>query len=108
MKIIKNSIIPFKKFGAINLFGVMFIKKGVIATTRLIRHETIHTKQMQELLFVPFYVFYVLEWLIKLCFYGKQAYFNISFEREAYTNDCDEDYLSARRHFAFLKYILKQ
>lgn len=105
MKIIENSIIPVKGFAAINLFGVLFVRKGVTITARLIRHETIHTKQIQELLFVPFYILYVLEWLVKLCFLGKQAYRNISFEREAYANDEDTCYLLVRRRFAFLKYI---
>jgi len=105
MKIIENTIIPFKDFEAINLFGVLFVRKGVTVTAHTIRHETIHTRQMQELLFVPFYVLYVFEWLVKLCFYGKQAYRNISFEREAYANDEDTCYLLIRQHFAFLKYI---
>jgi hypothetical protein len=105
MKIIENSIIPPKGFAAINLFGVLFVRKGVTVTARMVRHEAIHTRQMQELLFVPFYVFYVLEWLIKRCFYGKRAYRNVSFEREAYSNDKDRFYLLVRRHYAFLKYL---
>jgi hypothetical protein len=105
MKIIENSIIPPKGFAAINLFGVLFVRKGVIVTARMVRHETIHTRQMQELLFVPFYILYVLEWLVKLCFYGNKAYRNISFEREAYSNDKDTCYFLVRRHYAFLKYI---
>lgn len=105
MKIIENNIIPVKGFAAINLFGILFVRKGVLITARLVRHETIHTEQMKELLFVPFYVLYVLEWLVKLCFYGKKAYRNISFEREAYSNDEDTCYLLTRRRFAFLKYI---
>ena len=105
MKIIVNNIIPFKGFAAINLFGFLFVRKGVTVTARMIRHETIHTKQMQDLLFVFFYAFYIFEWLVKLCFYGKQAYRNISFEREAYSNEADTCYLVTRKHFAFLKYI---
>jgi hypothetical protein len=105
MKIIVNNIIPVKGFAAINLFGILFVRKGVSITDRLIRHESIHTKQMKELLYVFFYILYVLEWLVKLCFYGSKAYRNISFEREAYSNQHDVDYLGNRRHFSFLKYI---
>jgi hypothetical protein len=105
MKIIINTIIPFKGFAAINLFGVLFVRKGITVTARIIRHETIHTRQMQELLYLPFYILYVFEWLVKLCFYGKKAYRNISFEHEAYSNENNTCYLSMRRHFAFLKYI---
>lgn len=31
--------------------------------------------------FISFYILYVLEWLVKIPFYGKNAYENISFER---------------------------
>lgn len=105
MKIIVNNIIPIKGFAAINLFGVLFVRNGVSITDRLIRHESIHTKQMKELLYVFFYILYVFEWLVKLCFYGSKAYRNISFEREAYSNQYDVNYLGNRRHFSFLKYI---
>jgi hypothetical protein len=105
MKTIYNKIIPFKGFAAITLFGVLFVREGVIVTERIILHETIHTKQRRELLFIPFYILYVLEWLVKLCYYGKQAYRNISFEREAYSNDKDIDYIKKRKRFAFLGYL---
>ncbi len=105
MKVIVNNIIPFKGFAAINLFGVLFVREGVTITDRLIQHETIHTRQMKELLYLFFYIAYVLEWLIKLLFYGKKAYRNISFEREAYTNERKVGYLDNRPFYAFLKYI---
>lgn len=106
MKIVVNNIIPFKGFAGINIFGVLFVRKGVVVSERMIRHETIHTKQMKELIFIPFYILYVIEWLVKLLFYGKQAYRNISFEREAYSNEYDLNYLGNRKRFAFVKYII--
>jgi len=105
MKIIYNNIIPFKGFTAINLFGALLVRKDVAITERMIRHETIHTKQMQELLFVPFYILYLLEWLVKFCFYVKQAHCNISFEREAYKNDWEIGYVKKRKRFAFLHHL---
>lgn len=107
MKIVVNNIIPFRGFSVINILGVLFVREGAVMSERMIRHETIHTKQMKELLFIPFYILYVIEWLVKLPFYGKQAYWNISFEREAYSNDEDMCYLITRRRFAFLKYIFE-
>lgn len=106
MKVVVNNIIPFKGFAGINLFGVLFVRKGVVVSERMIRHETIHTKQMKELLWVFFYILYVLEWLVKLCFYGSKAYRNISFEREVYSNESDLNYLGNRKRFAFVKYII--
>lgn len=104
MKIVRNSIIPFgKKYAAINLFGVFFVKKGVVINKRLIRHESIHTRQMKEMLFIPFYIAYLIEWTILLFRFRLdvyQAYLNISHEREAYAHDADEHYLMHRPLFA--------
>lgn len=73
----------------------------------LINHERIHLKQQLELLILPFYVFYVLEWLVRTIIYfdSYKAYQNISFEREAYHNEKDMTYLKRRRLFSFLKYL---
>ena len=99
---------PPKGFLAINLFGVMFVRRGNKERVgeRTIRHETIHTRQMTELLFVFFYIWYGIEWLVKLPKYGaKHAYNNLSFEREAYENDDDVLYLANRKPFAWVKYL---
>ena len=104
MKIIYNKLIPPKGFSAINLFGVLFVKNGVVVTDKLINHEKIHTAQIKELLYIFFYVLYVLEWLFKLLKYGKQSYYNISFEREAYSNTDNLNYLKTRKKFSFIKY----
>ena len=106
MKIIRNRILPFgKKYYAINLFGILFAKGPCGAIT--INHERIHTAQMKELLFIPFYIFYILEWFIRLLQYRNSftAYRNISFEREAYANESNPDYLSKRKPYSFLRYI---
>lgn len=108
MKIIRNNIIPFKGFAAINICGVLFVRKDVIITDKMIRHETIHTEQMKELLIVPFYLVYLVEWIIKLFVHGKQSYRNISFEREACENEQDTTYLNNRKRWAFVRYIIKK
>jgi hypothetical protein len=105
MKIIHNNIIPPKGFSAINLFGILFVRKGVTITGRLIDHEKIHTAQMKELLYIFFYIWYVLEWLIKLVRYEEQSYRNISFEREAYSKDYNPNYLKNRKIYSFIKYL---
>ncbi len=106
MKIILNKIIPFgKKFYAINLFGILFAKGPCGNVT--INHERIHTAQMKELAFIGFYILYLIEWLIRLIQYRNyfKAYSNISFEREAYSNEKNLHYLSTRRHYSFLNYL---
>jgi hypothetical protein len=105
MKMIYNNILPVKGFSAINLFGVLFVRKGVAVTERMLNHERIHTVQMREMLYVFFYLWYVIEWLLKLIRHGKQSYYNISFEREAYQNDSNLEYLKKRRLFAWVKFV---
>jgi len=104
MKIIRNKYIPFKGFRAINLFGILFVRGSARINERTIRHEAIHTAQMKEMLYIFFYLWYVIEWLIRLFMEGN-AYRNISFEREAYSNEDDVIYLESRKRFAWIKYI---
>jgi len=105
MKTIYNNIIPFNGFAAINLFGILFVRNNVILTERIIYHETIHTEQTKELLYIGFYVWYLIEWIVKLAVFGKDSYRNISFEREAYANMDNAKYLEERKKYSFLKYI---
>ena len=69
------------------------------------RHEAIHIRQQLEMMIMPFYVWYALEYLYRLYKTGskEKAYYAISFEQEAYANDCDENYLKNRRWYAFLQ-----
>lgn len=58
-----------------------------------------------------FYVLYIIEWLIRLIQYRKDAYYQISFEREAY--DLQEEYRKpcterrSRHSFNWFKYYKK-
>ena len=55
MKVIYNSLIPFKGFIAINLFGIVFARKEYKELSRrTLNHEAIHTAQMKEMLYVSF------------------------------------------------------
>lgn len=107
MRIIENKLLPTKGFAAINLFGFIFVRYGTQLSDRSKRHEAIHTQQMKYMLYVFFYLWYGVEWLIRLIQYGnaKEAYYNISFEREAYANDRQSDYLNTRKPYAWMKYI---
>ena len=72
-----------------------------------INHEKIHIRQQLELLIVPFYLWYFIEYLIRLLQFKnrKKAYLNISFEREAYLNEKNLHYLKQRSFWRFLKFI---
>lgn len=106
MKIIRQNILPPKGFLAINLFGLLFCKKDAKINDVIVNHESIHTSQMKEMLYIPFYLWYVTEWLIKLLFKGN-AYRNISFEREAYDNQYNLNYLKERKHYNWIKRLFK-
>lgn len=107
MKIIRNNIIPFPGFAAINICGLLFVRKNAVITPRVLNHERIHTAQMREWLYLPFYILYVLEWLFRLLQYrsAHTAYRNISFEREAYHNQDRKYYIDIRKHYATFKYL---
>lgn len=107
MKVIFNNIIPFPGFKAINLFGILFARKGSKINNRTINHESIHTAQMKEMLYIFFYIWYILEWVIRLFMKGN-AYRNISFEHEAYDNEYNMNYLNGRNKFSWLKYFKRQ
>lgn len=76
-------------------------------SARLVNHERIHLRQQLELLIVPFYAWYLLEYAVKRLRLGTHdaAYRAISFEREAYTHDAEPGYLRRRRFWAFLNYL---
>ena len=121
MKIIYNSIIPFPGFSHINLFGIIFARKGAKnnLTKRTVNHESIHTEQIKETLYIFFYIWYLIEWMIKIpCswFYKqpenqkvtKVAYRSISFEQEAFYNQYDYEYLEGKRkRYNWLKRVFK-
>lgn len=110
MKIIYNKILPIKGYAAINIFGFVFARKELNPISdRTKNHEAIHTAQGKELIWIFFYLLYGLEWFIRLIQYrnSKLAYRNISFEKEAYTNDKNTTYLNNRKLYSSFRYIFK-
>lgn len=91
MKIIKNNIIPFKGFKAVTIWPFIFVR-GSFNNIDL-NHENIHGKQQIELLLIFFYIIYFIEWIFK-------GYRKISFEKEAFNNENNLDYLKQRKLFA--------
>lgn len=88
-------------FLAICLFGFVFSVRPL--TPVELNHERIHTAQQKELLYLPFFVWYVMEWLVLLVKYRDRmkAYRHIRFEKEAYNHQADMQYLQYRRHFHY-------
>lgn len=100
----------YKNYVGLSLWPFIFLKEGSLRTDGvLINHERIHLKQQRELLILPFYFLYICEWLLRTLLYldSYRAYRNISFEREAYANEGDMQYLSNRKSFGFLDYLMR-
>lgn len=97
-----------KGFSGITIFPFIFVRdKFWAASNSFINHEKIHLRQQLELLIVFFFIWYGLEFLIRLIYHKnfKTAYRNISFELEAYANEQNINYLQKRRLFSFIKYL---
>ena len=97
----------FNKYIAITIFPFIIINKDYKGNEVLVNHEKIHLKQQLELLWLPFFIWYFLEFLFRYIQYKNwhNAYLNISFEREAHQNEHNPNYLNSRKWYAFLKYL---
>ena len=90
------------------VFPVIVVKhRDFKNNQRLIYHERIHFAQQLELLFVPFFMLYLLNYLWNLIRFHshEKAYREICFEREAYANDNNFNYLKKRSLFSFFRYL---
>ena len=94
-------IITFGWPDAITLapFGI-YIRKEWLHDAKTIDHEFVHWRQQWEMLIIPFYLWYFIEWIVKLFIYGRKAYHNLSFEREARTGAWVN-----RNHYEWFKYL---
>lgn len=107
MIIVSKIVVP-KGFRGITLFPFIFLSHRADKEVKnLIIHEKIHLRQQMECLVLPFFLWYAIEFLIRYAHCGNkhQAYRNISFEREAYQNENDPNYLAKRKFGSFVRYL---
>ncbi|OOG76964.1 hypothetical protein B0E44_03180 [Flavobacterium sp. A45] len=105
--IVAKYLIP-KGYRGLTVFPFVFIKYAFDFENKvLVNHEKIHIRQQIELLVLPFFLWYFVEYAVRLLQYknANLAYRNISFEREAYANEQHLNYLETRTYFSFLKYL---
>lgn len=105
--IVVKYLIP-KGYRGLTVFPFVFVKYGVDKENAIfINHEKIHLRQQLELLILPFFVWYLLEYFVRLFQYKNTnlAYRNISFEREAYANESNFEYLKSRPILGFGNYL---
>lgn len=97
-----------KGYKAITIFPFIFTKNAICkSNVVLMNHEKIHLRQQIELLIIPFYLWYGLEYLVHLIRLKDKrgGYRAISFEEEAYENEFDLNYLKKRRFWNFLTFF---
>jgi hypothetical protein len=107
MVFVSKYLVP-SGFRGITLYPFIFLREAKDKSNAvLMHHERIHLRQQLELLVLPFYIIYLLEWFVKLCYYRNRnkAYRNLSFEREAYQNEANFEYLKKRKWFQVFRYI---
>ena len=94
---------------AMALWPFVIYKDKKTSENAVIRnHEKIHHGQQIELLILPFYIWYFIEYwvgMFKCKFKHEIAYRNISFEMEAYDQERNMDYLKHRPYFSSWKYF---
>jgi hypothetical protein len=86
----------FKNFAGLCIKPFIFVKDKEDKT--LINHEMIHLQQQKELGLFKFLYLYLKE-------LRNKGYRNISFEKEAYGNEDNLDYLNERKPYAFKNYL---
>lgn len=104
--VVSRFLIP-KGYRGMTVFPFVIVGSAADkGNTVLVNHEKIHIRQQLELLILPFFVWYAVDFLIKWMYYRdwNAAYRNIVFEREAYANEKSPDYLKSRPFWCFLKY----
>ena len=95
--------------GGIALYPFIFLKSNLSKERHkvLLNHEKIHIRQQVELLVIPFLIIYFLHYFLNLIKYRNHntAYRNIAFEKEAFCNESDFNYLNLRKPWTFLYYF---
>ena len=88
--------------GAITIGPLVFSRGEMSEVTK--NHETIHWQQYIETGIVGFIFLYYLFYAINFLRYrdGELAYYMIPFEKEAYDNDKNLDYLETRKRYSWI------
>jgi len=101
-------ILTFNFARAITIFPFILLSDKQSKEDKiLLNHEMIHIRQQLELLVIPFYLWYFFEFVVRYLITGDRysAYINISFEKEAYSNENNPDYNKHKKFWSFFKYI---
>jgi hypothetical protein len=107
MLIVSKSLVPKGYAGMVVYPFIILSGKKYKKDAVFMNHERIHLRQQAELLVLPFFIWYGLEFVVRFMRHKDiaSAYRNICFEREAYRNENDPLYLTKRRLWRFLEFV---
>ena len=90
------------EIGAITIGPLVFSRSTM--SERVRNHEAIHWQQYIETGILGFIILYYSFYFWNYIKYrdGERAYFMIPFEKEAYDNDGDLEYLSTRKRYSWI------
>lgn len=99
-----------RKFRAMCIWPFVIVKPtqtGLKEMPQIMRHESIHARQQIEMAWLLFFIWYVLEFAVRLIILQNymKAYQSLAHEREAHLNDDDPEYLKNRKLFAWIRYL---
>lgn len=101
-----------RKVSAMGLWPlVIFRNREDKKNLRLLNHELIHHRQQLELLLLPYYFWYLVEYWSSMLTNGfnhDKAYHSVSFEREAFENEGNPDYLKQRKFLSSWPYFKRK
>ena len=116
--IVRHNVRVIENVSLLNYFGLVglaiypvVVLDGTALTpkgnpTQKLIHEQIHIEQQRELLVLPYYLFYFLEYIVRrFRTTHSEAYRKISFEREAYDNERKKRDVIKRQAFAWRNYL---
>ncbi len=101
--VVLSKLAPIE-IGAITIGPLVFSRGEMSDITK--NHEAIHWQQYIETGIIGFIILYYTFYLMNYIRYrnGKMAYYMIPFEKEAYDNDENFDYLEKRQRWAWCKW----
>ena len=86
-----------QRIRALAFYPFIIVPSSTLIDKILINHEKIHLRQQLEMLIIPFYICYIIA-------LRRKGYMEISFEKEAFANESNMQYLKTRRMWSFLRY----
>jgi hypothetical protein len=97
------------RFPAMCIWPFLIIRpeKEIPSISEILNHERMHGRQQLEMAWIFFFLWYMIEFFIRLLIYrdSLRAYRSLAHEREAYSNDSDPEYYKTRKLYSWIKYL---